>query len=314
MCNVQVLEYEDYHGIDSMAAFETAPRPLAGNREESASVQKSSDKLSVVDTDKLNGSRGDDSEQPPKSSKNSESKDEPMDTSETAPAPSTGGEDGKSVESSSKPITAAEATENKSASEPLSASDLRSCFWIADGGFTPLHSLWALEEKHVVKGKEYETWHRRHDFWLLCGTVMHGYRNWPDILGDVRLDILNRGFKNHEDRAKRAAFLNRRFQLLSHALVLEEHLMRAVEDYELDKVYVKKLSSSGEGKGKVAEEAADAGAKAKVAGSLSRSQRVQERDERLTMIDDFAADLSANSQGHKMVSFMMDPDVLQKGR
>ncbi len=106
-------------------------------------------------------------------------------------------------------------------------------------------------------------------------------------------------------------------QLLTHALVLEEHLMRALEDNELDKVYIKKQVKVTDAPVKVADKAADAddvGNKSKVAGAGgSRSERVRERDERLTMIDDFAADLSANSQGHKMASFSVDADVLQKG-
>ena len=45
-------------------------------------------------------------------------------------------------------------------------------FNIADGGFTELHTLWLNEEKAAVPGNEYEIWHRRHDYWLLCGIVM----------------------------------------------------------------------------------------------------------------------------------------------
>merc|ERR1719410_934455 len=48
-------------------------------------------------------------------------------------------------------------------------------FNIADGGFTELHTLWQNEEKAAVPGREYEIWHRRHDYWLLAGIVCHGY-------------------------------------------------------------------------------------------------------------------------------------------
>lgn len=48
-------------------------------------------------------------------------------------------------------------------------------FNIADGGFTELHTLWLNEEKAAVPGREYEIWHRRHDYWLLAGIVTHGY-------------------------------------------------------------------------------------------------------------------------------------------
>ena len=44
-------------------------------------------------------------------------------------------------------------------------------FNIADGGFTELHTLWQNEEKAAVPGREYEIWHRRHDYWLLAGTI-----------------------------------------------------------------------------------------------------------------------------------------------
>lgn len=44
-------------------------------------------------------------------------------------------------------------------------------FNIADGGFTELHSLWLNEERVAVPGNEYEIWHRRHDYWILCGIV-----------------------------------------------------------------------------------------------------------------------------------------------
>ena len=43
-------------------------------------------------------------------------------------------------------------------------------FNIADGGFTELHTLWQNEEKAAVPGREFEIWHRRHDYWLLAGT------------------------------------------------------------------------------------------------------------------------------------------------
>jgi len=50
---------------------------------------------------------------------------------------------------------------------------LRRQFWVADGGFTELHALWQMEEKQMEKGKEYETWFRLHDFWLLAGVITY---------------------------------------------------------------------------------------------------------------------------------------------
>ena len=52
-------------------------------------------------------------------------------------------------------------------------------FNIADGGFTELHTLWQNEEKAAVPGREYEIWHRRHDYWLLAGKfwILHSISN-----------------------------------------------------------------------------------------------------------------------------------------
>ncbi|PAV85356.1 hypothetical protein WR25_12784 isoform B [Diploscapter pachys] len=44
-------------------------------------------------------------------------------------------------------------------------------FNVADGGFTELHTLWLNEEKAAVPSKEFEIWHRRHDYWLLAGII-----------------------------------------------------------------------------------------------------------------------------------------------
>ena len=51
------------------------------------------------------------------------------------------------------------------------AWELRRIFYIADGGFTELHALWQYEEQQLKPGREYETWHRRHDYWLLAGKL-----------------------------------------------------------------------------------------------------------------------------------------------
>ncbi|KAK2159555.1 hypothetical protein LSH36_151g07062 [Paralvinella palmiformis] len=89
--------------------------------------------------------------------------------------------------------------------------EMRKIFWIADGGFTELHAFWQLEESNMELSKEYQTWHRRHDFWLLAGFLC--------LLENA----------SDEARMKKAAFLNRRFQVLEQALVIEEQLRRAVE-------------------------------------------------------------------------------------
>lgn len=104
-------------------------------------------------------------------------------------------------------------------------------FNIADGGFTELHTLWINEEKAAVPGREYEIWHRRHDYWLLSGIVVHGYGRWQDIQNDVRFAIINEPFKMDAGKGNfleiKNKFLARRFKLLEQALVIEEQLRRA---------------------------------------------------------------------------------------
>jgi len=104
-------------------------------------------------------------------------------------------------------------------------------FNIADGGFTELHTLWQNEEKAAVPGREYEIWHRRHDYWLLSGIVCHGYGRWQDIQNDTRFTIINEPFKMDVGKGNfleiKNKFLARRFKLLEQALVIEEQLRRA---------------------------------------------------------------------------------------
>merc|ERR1712012_163456 len=104
-------------------------------------------------------------------------------------------------------------------------------FNIADGGFTELHTLWQNEEKAAVPGREYEIWHRRHDYWLLAGIVCHGYGRWQDIQNDIRFNIINEPFKMDVGKGNfleiKNKFLARRFKLLEQALVIEEQLRRA---------------------------------------------------------------------------------------
>merc|ERR1711997_79225 len=104
-------------------------------------------------------------------------------------------------------------------------------FNIADGGFTELHTLWQNEERAAVPGREYEIWHRRHDYWLLAGIVTHGYGRWQDIQNDIRFCIINEPFKMDVGKGNfleiKNKFLARRFKLLEQALVIEEQLRRA---------------------------------------------------------------------------------------
>merc|ERR1740129_479538 len=90
-------------------------------------------------------------------------------------------------------------------------------FNIADGGFTDLHTLWQNEAKAAVPGREYEIWHRRHDYWLLAGIVCHGYGRWQDIQNDIRFNIINEPFKMDVGKGNfleiKNKFLARRFKL-----------------------------------------------------------------------------------------------------
>uniref|UniRef100_A0A7N6FII3 DNA helicase n=1 Tax=Anabas testudineus TaxID=64144 RepID=A0A7N6FII3_ANATE len=108
----------------------------------------------------------------------------------------------------------------------------RFMFNIADGGFTELHTLWQNEERAAISsGKMNEIWHRRHDFWLLAGIVIHGYARWQDIQNDPQFAIVNEPFKTQANKGNflemKNKFLARRFKLLEQALVIEEQLRRA---------------------------------------------------------------------------------------
>ncbi|XP_069683396.1 chromodomain-helicase-DNA-binding protein Mi-2 homolog isoform X2 [Periplaneta americana] len=115
--------------------------------------------------------------------------------------------------------------------EDLDKPKRKFMFNIADGGFTELHTLWLNEEKAAVPGREYEIWHRRHDYWLLAGIVTHGYGRWQDIQNDIRFAIINEPFKMDVGKGNfleiKNKFLARRFKLLEQALVIEEQLRRA---------------------------------------------------------------------------------------
>merc|ERR1719291_703335 len=123
------------------------------------------------------------------------------------------------------------AEEKESEKKEEKTEDPKFMFNIADGGFTELHTLWQNEEKAAVPGREYEIWHRRHDYWLLSGIVCHGYGRWQDIQNDHRFCIINETFKMDVGKGNfleiKNKFLARRFKLLEQALVIEEQLRRA---------------------------------------------------------------------------------------
>ncbi|KAG8431523.1 hypothetical protein GDO86_018422 [Hymenochirus boettgeri] len=108
----------------------------------------------------------------------------------------------------------------------------RFMFNIADGGFTELHTLWQNEERAAIcSGRLNEIWHRRHDYWLLAGIVVHGYARWQDIQNDPPFSIINEPFKSETNKGNflemKNKFLARRFKAPGQALVIEEQLRRA---------------------------------------------------------------------------------------
>ncbi|CDQ86951.1 unnamed protein product [Oncorhynchus mykiss] len=99
----------------------------------------------------------------------------------------------------------------------------RFMFNIADGGFTELHTLWQNEERAAISsGKMNEIWHRRHDFWLLAGIVLHGYARWQDIQNDPQFAIVNEPFKSQANKGNflemKNKFLARRFKVRHHSM------------------------------------------------------------------------------------------------
>lgn len=102
--------------------------------------------------------------------------------------------------------------------EDLKVERRKFMFNIADGGFTELHTLWLNEERAAAPGREYEIWHRRHDYWLLAGIVTHGYGRWQDIQNDLRFAIINEPFKMDVGKGNfleiKNKFLARRFKVL----------------------------------------------------------------------------------------------------
>jgi chromodomain-helicase-DNA-binding protein 4 len=100
-----------------------------------------------------------------------------------------------------------------------------------NGKFQKIMGNFILFSKVAVPSRIYNIWHRRHDYWLLAGTVTHGYGRWQDILNDTRFAIVNEPFKMDVGKGNfleiRNKFLARRFKLLEQALVIEEQLRRA---------------------------------------------------------------------------------------
>ncbi|NXR31678.1 CHD3 protein, partial [Zosterops hypoxanthus] len=107
----------------------------------------------------------------------------------------------------------------------------RFMFNIADGGFTELHTLWQNEERAAISsGKLNEIWHRRHDYWLLAGIVLHGYARWTDIQNDGAFGVINEPFKGEASKGNflemKNKFLARRFKVSALGVMREKNLVK----------------------------------------------------------------------------------------
>ncbi|KAM9717177.1 chromodomain-helicase-DNA-binding protein 3 isoform 2-T2 [Menidia menidia] len=156
---------------------------------------------------------------------------ETMETKEKTEAADVKKEEVKGEKDAGKEVRAAKEEAPRPMGKPPTERP-RFMFNIADGGFTELHTLWQNEERAAISsGKMNEIWHRRHDFWLLAGIVIHGYARWQDIQNDPQFAIVNEPFKSQANKGNflemKNKFLARRFKLLEQALVIEEQLRRA---------------------------------------------------------------------------------------
>uniref|UniRef100_A0A8C3PPK1 CHD C-terminal 2 domain-containing protein n=1 Tax=Calidris pygmaea TaxID=425635 RepID=A0A8C3PPK1_9CHAR len=87
-----------------------------------------------------------------------------------------------------------------------------------EGTWGTLHTLWQNEERAAISsGKLNEIWHRRHDYWLLAGIVLHGYARWTDIQNDGAFGVINEPFKGEASKGNflemKNKFLARRFKV-----------------------------------------------------------------------------------------------------
>lgn len=207
------------------ATTSTAPSPAPSNTEKSEEKEKSeSDELKKID---------DDSEKANEGEKIKESSPSGLVKSEVKKEDSNGSEEKKTGDDDDDVVIVKDFSDDSKdkAKDQLEAHKRQFMFNIADGGFTELHTLWINEEKAASPSREYEIWHRRHDYWLLAGIVTHGYGRWQDIQNDIRFAIINEPFKMDINKGNfleiKNKFLARRFKLLEQALVIEEQLRRA---------------------------------------------------------------------------------------
>lgn len=204
---------------------------VAADKDEKPSeIKPSSETVKVEDTDEAKPTSSEEKPSEKIEVKDEQSDDEPIEIKDEVK------EEPKKVEEDDDDDVVLVKDENEDKKrfikeEQLEVHKRNFMFNIADGGFTELHTLWLNEEKAAVPGREYEIWHRRHDYWLLAGIVTHGYGRWQDIQNDIRFAIINEPFKMDVGKGNfleiKNKFLARRFKLLEQALVIEEQLRRA---------------------------------------------------------------------------------------
>jgi chromodomain-helicase-DNA-binding protein 4 len=212
----KVQEFESINGHWSMPEMqqqqnqeEGGEKPATKLKEETGDEKKDesandnqgetslTEMLAEVATEKKKAAEGEkDKQQQDESDKTDENKDK-SDDQQAKKIAAVDSDANKENSLQSNPITALKSTgkiKYVKSDKPEKLGSFKFMFNIADGGFTELHTLWQNEQRTVLPGKEYETWHRLHDYWLLSGIVMHGYSRWQDIQIDPRFSIIQEPF------------------------------------------------------------------------------------------------------------------------
>ncbi|XP_070491390.1 LOW QUALITY PROTEIN: chromodomain-helicase-DNA-binding protein Mi-2 homolog [Chironomus tepperi] len=245
----KVLEFEHINGYYSMPELIKKPfdpniRPSEDIKDEDLSksatcstapspAPSTNDKPDDKDRDSEEKKLDDDSDKNENDNKTKESSPSGSIKSEVKKEDSNGSDDKKGDDDDDDVVLVKDFSEDskEKTKDQLEVHKRQFMFNIADGGFTELHTLWINEEKAASPSREYEIWHRRHDYWLLAGIVTHGYGRWQDIQNDIRFAIINEPFKMDINKGNfleiKNKFLARRFKLLEQALVIEEQLRRA---------------------------------------------------------------------------------------
>ncbi|XP_044753178.1 chromodomain-helicase-DNA-binding protein Mi-2 homolog isoform X2 [Coccinella septempunctata] len=223
---VKVEKDEDKEKVKEASEKEKEQEDVKTNTEkEGEKADTPPEKMEVDEDDKVKKESEEIKEEPEKEKEVKQEEDKPTVKNENEP------EKKPEVKNEKDDVITIDEDKKDKRAEDAEEAKKRFMFNIADGGFTELHTLWLNEEKAATPGREYEIWHRRHDYWLLAGIVTHGYGRWQDIQADIRFSIINEPFKMDVGKGNfleiKNKFLARRFKLLEQALVIEEQLRRA---------------------------------------------------------------------------------------